>query len=147
MGSESSIYVFKTCCVVPKSVSKSLKKLRLKVRLDGENASLNAEWALTIISNVYVSFSTEFWKNMLWDLHFWRLRSVNKPNLLNFYKNILRGFHCIYRGGGCNMACKSHVADTWHCCCMYQLPAKILCSCSSHAHESHREWWFKIYSK
>jgi len=53
---------------------------------------------LTIISNVYVSFSTEFRKKMLSDLHFWRLRSVNKPNFLNFYKNILRGFYCIYRG-------------------------------------------------
>jgi len=70
MGSESTIYVFKTCCVVLKSVSKSLKKLRLKVWLDDENASLNAECAFTIISNAYVSFSTEFQKNMLSDLYF-----------------------------------------------------------------------------
>jgi len=68
MGSESTVCVFKTCCVVHKSLSKSLKKLRLKVCLDGENASLNAECAFTIITNVYISFSTEFWKNVLSDL-------------------------------------------------------------------------------
>lgn len=70
MGSESTICVFKTCFVVLKSLSISLMKLRLKLWLDGENASLNVECAFTVTSNVYVSFSTEFQKNVLSDLHF-----------------------------------------------------------------------------
>ena len=70
MGSESTICVFKTYCFVLRSLSKSLKKLRLKVWLDGENASLNAECAFTLITNVYFSLSTEFRKNVLSDPHF-----------------------------------------------------------------------------
>lgn len=92
MVSESTICVLKTCFVVLKSLSKSLKKLRL--RKCGWMVKIHH--LMQIISNVHASFSTELQKNVLSD--FWRLSAVNKPNLLSFYKNILRGFRCMYWG-------------------------------------------------
>jgi hypothetical protein len=77
--------------------SKSLEKVRFKMRSEGENKSFNVEfiwnailvnWMSTSIENYKIMFSGSPFKDVL--LH-------NKPKLFNCSKNILGGLPCMYK--------------------------------------------------